>query len=139
MKTSAILITAAAALVSAQYTVEADNTYKCDKPNTNYCIGGDIILRCDTNGTGTPGRCSANLSGYPPAGGLASCYESAQGAGDAACEKNVSYTSFITSQEALANILPSASSTLILLLPSEPMCASLLTPRLLSRAHYRPL
>ena len=90
MKTSAIFLTAAAALASAQYTAESDGTYKCDKPNTNYCIGGDIILRCDANAKGTPGRCSANLSGYPPAGGVASCYESVKGAGDAACEKNVS-------------------------------------------------
>lgn len=87
MRTSAIFVAAAAAVASAQYT-EENGTFKCEKPNTNYCLAGDIILRCDANGKGTPGRCSANLSGYPPMGGVASCYESADGAGDAACEKN---------------------------------------------------
>lgn len=86
MKTSAIIVAAAAALVSANNP--GDVPYSCAKANAAYCLGGDIILRCDENSVGTPGRCSDNLSGYPPAGGVATCWESSKEAGDAACAKN---------------------------------------------------
>jgi hypothetical protein len=94
MRTTSLLVVAAAAAAHAGYT-EKDGKYVCEEPNASYCLGGDIILRCDAYGVGTPGRCSDNLSGYPPAGGVASCYEKAGTHGEAACEKNcvVYYTS----------------------------------------------
>ena len=61
----------------------------CLKPNANFCQGGDIIIRCDANAIGTPGRCSDNIAGEPPLGGVATCWQSSALAGDAACEKNV--------------------------------------------------
>lgn len=88
MRTSALIVAVTASVVHASNP--GDVPYNCAKPNANYCLGGDIILRCDGNSVGTPGRCTDNLSGYPPAGGFASCWESAKEAGDAACEKNVS-------------------------------------------------
>lgn len=87
MRTTSLLIVAVAAAVNAGYT-ENNGKYVCGIANTNYCLGGDIILRCDESGNGTPGRCSDNLSGYPPAGGVASCYEKPGSYGNAACEKN---------------------------------------------------
>lgn len=90
MKSSTLIVAATAAVVHATASNPGDVPYNCAKANANYCLGGDIILRCDENAIGTPGKCSANLSGYPPAGGIASCWESAVEAGDAACEKNVS-------------------------------------------------
>ncbi|KAF7540383.1 hypothetical protein G7Z17_g12208 [Cylindrodendrum hubeiense] len=87
MKTATLLVVAAAAVANAGYT-ENDGKYACGKPNTNYCLGGDIILRCDEYGHGTTGRCSNNLSGYPPAGAVGSCYEKPGSYGSAACEKN---------------------------------------------------
>jgi len=87
MRTTGLLVVAAAAAAHAGYT-EKDGKYICEEPNASYCLGGDIILRCDAYGVGTPGRCSDNLSGYPPAGGVASCYEKAGTHGEAACEKN---------------------------------------------------
>ncbi|KAH6899847.1 hypothetical protein B0T10DRAFT_554410 [Thelonectria olida] len=87
MRTTGLLVVAAAAAAHAGYT-EKDGKYMCEEPNASYCLGGDIILRCDAYGVGTPGRCSDNLSGYPPAGGVASCYEKAGTHSEAACEKN---------------------------------------------------
>lgn len=89
MKTSAILFVAAAALASAQAPPEGTNKVNCAKPNATYCLGGDIILRCDGSSVGTAGRCSDNVAGYPPLGGVAECYQSSETAGDAACQKNV--------------------------------------------------
>lgn len=89
MRTTSLLIVAAAAAVNAGYT-ENNGKYVCGMANANYCLGGDIILRCDESGNGTPGQCSDNLSGYPPAGGVASCYEKPGSYGNAVCEKNVS-------------------------------------------------
>ena len=62
MKTTLVLA-ATAALASAQVTYDpATNKYKCAKPNVAYCagdsLGTDIIIRCDANGNGQPGRCS---------------------------------------------------------------------------------
>ncbi|KAK5987074.1 hypothetical protein PT974_11192 [Cladobotryum mycophilum] len=88
MKTSSIIVATTAALVSAQAPPEGTNKISCAKPNANYCYGGDIIIRCDANAIGTAGRCSDNVHGYPPLGGLAECFESAKEAGDAACQKN---------------------------------------------------
>ncbi|KAL7912579.1 hypothetical protein GGI35DRAFT_440638 [Trichoderma velutinum] len=88
MKTSAIIVAVTAALVSAQAPPEGTNKITCAKPNANYCYGGDIIVRCDANGLGTAGRCSDNVAGYPPLGGVAECYQSSELAGDAACQKN---------------------------------------------------
>lgn len=88
MKTSAIIVAAAAALASAQAPPEGTNTVNCAKPNAAYCLGGDIILRCDANKIGTAGRCSNNVAGYPPMGGVAECYQSGPEVGDAACQKN---------------------------------------------------
>jgi hypothetical protein len=89
MRSSTFLIATAAAVVRAQ-TPGDDVPINCAKPNANYCMEADIILRCDENAIGIPARCSPNLSGYPPAGGVASCWESGDEVGDAACEKNVS-------------------------------------------------
>jgi hypothetical protein len=83
MKTSAILLSCLLAVA------EAGNIFNCTKPSANFCLGGDIILRCDGNGVGKAGRCSNNLAGYAPIGGPASCYQSSTDAGDAACVKNV--------------------------------------------------
>jgi len=87
MRSSTFLIATAAAVVRAQ-TPGDDVPINCAKPNANYCMEADIILRCDENAIGIPARCSPNLSGYPPAGGVASCWESGDEVGDAACEKN---------------------------------------------------
>lgn len=90
MKTSTVLAAAAAAAGPVCASGASDATeMKCARPNASFCIAGDIILRCDGSGLGVPGRCSANVAGYPPLGGTASCYESAPEAGDAACQKNV--------------------------------------------------
>lgn len=88
MKTAAIIL-AAAALASAQAPPEGTNKVNCAKPNANYCLSGDIIIRCDANGLGTAGRCSDNVAGYPPLGGVAECWQSSKTSGDAACQKNV--------------------------------------------------
>lgn len=88
MKTSAIIVAVTAALVSAQAPPEGTNKVSCAKPNANYCLGGDIIIRCDANSVGVAGRCSDNVAGYPPLGGVAECYQSSETAGDAACQKN---------------------------------------------------
>ncbi|KAH7149351.1 hypothetical protein B0J13DRAFT_303571 [Dactylonectria estremocensis] len=87
MRTASLLVVAAAAVANAGYT-NGNGTYVCGRPNANYCLGGDIILRCDAYGHGTPGRCSDNVSGYPPLGGVSSCYEKDGSYGDASCEKN---------------------------------------------------
>lgn len=94
MKTAAAAVILAASLAAAepQHALPSGAKINCTKPNATYCMGGDIILRCDANATGTPGRCSDNVSGYPPAGGIAQCWESSRDAGDAACQKNVSLT-----------------------------------------------
>lgn len=91
--TTAIVLSAAAAMANPQrqHGLPEGSKVDCSKPNANFCMG-DIILRCDENAVGTPGRCSDNVSGYPPAGGVATCYESDRLAGDAACMKNVSTT-----------------------------------------------
>jgi hypothetical protein len=62
MKNSAIItILASAAVTTAQVTVN-NGTYVCSKPNVDFCAGDsmktDIIVRCDSNGIGQPGRCS---------------------------------------------------------------------------------
>ncbi|KAL6699151.1 hypothetical protein J3F84DRAFT_365066 [Trichoderma pleuroticola] len=88
MKTSALFVAVTAALVSAQAPPEGTNKVTCAKPNANYCYGGDIIVRCDANGVGTAGRCSDNVAGYPPLGGVAECWQSTETSGDAACQKN---------------------------------------------------
>lgn len=92
MKTSVVALAAAVAVVSAAPNggIDPNTKIDCAKPNANYCMAGDIILRCDANSVGTRGRCSDNVAGYPPAGGVASCWQSSEQAGDAACQKNVS-------------------------------------------------
>lgn len=88
MRTTGLLVVAAAVAAHANY-VEKDWEYVCEQPNASYCLGGDIILRCDAYGKGTPGRCSDNIpAGYPPVGGVASCYEKPGTHGEAACEKD---------------------------------------------------
>ncbi|KAG5992781.1 hypothetical protein E4U54_003559 [Claviceps lovelessii] len=90
MKAAILALVASAAVVSANPGGEVgiEVPFNCAKANANYCVNGDIILRCDGNKVGVRGRCSDNVSGYPPVGGLASCYQSSPDAGDAACEKN---------------------------------------------------
>jgi hypothetical protein len=61
MKNSALIsILATAAVATAQVTVD-NGTYTCAMPNVAYCAGDslktDIIIRCDANGRGQPGRC----------------------------------------------------------------------------------
>ena len=91
MKYATVLVAAATVvLAKPQHGLPPGSKIDCAKPNANYCMGGDIILRCDGSAVGTPGRCSDNVAGYPPAGGVAECYESSKEAGDAACQKNVS-------------------------------------------------
>lgn len=95
MKTSAVFLAMGAALTRAQ--APGDVPINCAQANANYCMedGSDIILRCDENAIGVPARCSPNLSGYPPSGGFATCWQSSEEAGDAACEKNVSWPNMI--------------------------------------------
>ncbi|KXH46270.1 hypothetical protein CSIM01_09878 [Colletotrichum simmondsii] len=94
MKTSATLILAALALASAQVTYNATTgQYICSRPNSAFCAGDsfgtDIIIRCDANGRGQPGRCTNNLAGQFPLGVNPSlCWMSQPYSGDAACEKN---------------------------------------------------
>jgi hypothetical protein len=92
MKTTALILAASAALTSAQVTYN-NGTYTCAKPNAAYCagssLGTDIIIRCDANGKGQPGRCTDNLAGQPPLGVQpALCWQTSETSGDAACEKN---------------------------------------------------
>ncbi|CEJ94666.1 hypothetical protein VHEMI10183 [[Torrubiella] hemipterigena] len=84
MKSFAFAAVAVAALVAAEDSA-AD---LCKSDGQTFCIASDIILRCSGPGVGQPGRCTPNLSGSFPPGGLASCYEAAKGDGKAACEKN---------------------------------------------------
>ncbi|PQK11522.1 hypothetical protein BB8028_0003g01470 [Beauveria bassiana] len=94
MKTAtaaAATVILAAGLVAAEpqhHALPSGTKINCAKPNASYCMGGDIILRCGPDALGEPARCSANVSGYPPAGGVAECWESSRDAGDAACQKN---------------------------------------------------
>ncbi|KAG5950147.1 hypothetical protein E4U53_005436 [Claviceps sorghi] len=90
MKAVLIALAASAALVSASPGGEIPNgvPINCLKANASYCMAGDILLRCDGKAIGTRSRCSDNVDGYPPRGGLATCYQSSEDAGDAACEKN---------------------------------------------------
>ncbi|KAJ2969182.1 hypothetical protein NQ176_g8803 [Zarea fungicola] len=90
MKTvlAAIVFAAALAAAEPQHALPTGTKINCAKPNANYCMGGDIILRCGSDATGQPGRCSDNVAGYPPSGGVAECWQSSQDAGDAACQKN---------------------------------------------------
>ncbi|WDK20297.1 hypothetical protein CGRA01v4_11584 [Colletotrichum graminicola] len=86
MKTSATLVLAA----SANSTT---GQYLCSRPNSAFCAGDsfgtDIIIRCDANGFGQPGRCTNNLAGQFPFGVQpALCWQSQPRSGDAACEKN---------------------------------------------------
>jgi len=115
MKTATLLLAAAAAAVAHASEGQApgpDTKYNCAKPNANYCMGGDIILRCDANSIGTPGRCSDNVAGYPPAGGVAECHQSSKEAGDAACEKNcVVYAAQSSFTLPASQCTPSASAS----------------------------
>jgi hypothetical protein len=92
--TTAFLVATSAALASAQVTFNSTTgKYNCAKPNVAYCAGDslktDIIIRCDANSIGQPGRCTDNLDGEPPVGLFtALCWTSGATAGDAACEKN---------------------------------------------------
>ncbi|KXH66519.1 hypothetical protein CSAL01_09573 [Colletotrichum salicis] len=94
MKTYATLILAASALASAQVTYNATTgQYICSRPNSAFCAGDsfgtDIIIRCDANARGQPGRCTNNLAGQFPLGVNPSlCWMSQPYSGDAACEKN---------------------------------------------------
>ncbi|OHE91554.1 hypothetical protein CORC01_13151 [Colletotrichum orchidophilum] len=94
MKTSATLVLAASALASTQVTYNATTgQYICSRPNSAFCAGDsfgtDIIIRCDANGRGQPGRCTDNLAGQFPLGVNPSlCWMSQPYSGDAACEKN---------------------------------------------------
>ncbi len=88
---TAVILAATLAAAEPQHAMPSGTKINCSKPNATYCMGGDIILRCDANAVGTPGRCSDNVSGYPPAGGIAQCWQSSRDAGDAACQKNVRY------------------------------------------------
>ncbi len=63
MKSAALILAASAALASAQATYnETTGKFDCAKPNVAYCAGDslqtDIIIRCDANSIGQPGRCS---------------------------------------------------------------------------------
>ncbi|KAK1995471.1 hypothetical protein LX36DRAFT_162093 [Colletotrichum falcatum] len=94
MKTSATLVLAASALASAQVVYNSTTgQYLCSRPNVAFCAGDsfgtDIIIRCDANALGQPGRCTNNLAGQFPLGVQpALCWQSQPQAGDAACEKN---------------------------------------------------
>ncbi|KAK1982395.1 hypothetical protein LZ30DRAFT_590630 [Colletotrichum cereale] len=94
MKTSATLVLAASALASAQVVYNSTTgQYLCSRPSSAICagdsLGTDIIIRCDANGFGQPGRCTNNLAGqFPPGVQPALCWQSQPRAGDAACEKN---------------------------------------------------
>lgn len=61
MKTAAALLAASASLAAAQVTFN-NGTYQCAQANVAYCagssLGTDIIIRCDANGKGQPGRCT---------------------------------------------------------------------------------
>ncbi|KAL0942462.1 uncharacterized protein CTRU02_200348 [Colletotrichum truncatum] len=94
MKSPAAFVLAISALASAQVIYNATtNEYICSRPNAQWCAGDsfdtDIIIRCDAQGRGQPGRCTNNLAGYFPLGVNPSlCWQSTLEAGDAACEKN---------------------------------------------------
>ncbi|KAJ4306165.1 hypothetical protein N0V88_000961 [Collariella sp. IMI 366227] len=83
MKTTSILgaVLASAAAASAQVKYE-NGKYTCEKANVAYCagdsLGTDIIIRCNADKVGQPGRCSDP----------ALCWQSSPTAGDAACAKN---------------------------------------------------
>lgn len=94
MKTSALLVAATSALVMAQNQPQDQaNPAKdlCKQANTTFCLSGDIILHCTGEGVGETSRCTPALTAYPPVDGVARCYEKVENAGQAACEKNVSF------------------------------------------------
>ncbi|KAG6063925.1 hypothetical protein E4U32_000766 [Claviceps aff. humidiphila group G2b] len=90
MKAAAVVLAISPVVVSAIASggPPAGVPVNCAKANANYCLGGDIILRCDADSVGIQGRCSDNVAGYPPFGGIASCQQSSELAGDGACVKN---------------------------------------------------
>ncbi|KAG5967120.1 hypothetical protein E4U58_002285 [Claviceps cyperi] len=90
MKAAAVVLAISPVVVSAIASggPPAGVPVNCAKAKANYCLGGDIILRCDADSVGIQGRCSDNVAGYPPFGGIASCQQSSELAGDAACVKN---------------------------------------------------
>ncbi|KAG5940460.1 hypothetical protein E4U59_002421 [Claviceps monticola] len=90
MKAAAVAFAISPVVVSAIASggPPAGALVNCAKPSASYCLGGDGILRCGADSIGIQGRCSDNVAGYPPFGGMASCQESSELAGDAACVKN---------------------------------------------------
>lgn len=89
MKVSALIIAGASLAAAAPQKVPEDVPINCAQANANYCMDGDIILRCNAQALGIRSRCSADLRGQPPQKGVASCWQSDEEAGDAACAKNV--------------------------------------------------
>ncbi|KAI8214521.1 hypothetical protein K4K53_011114 [Colletotrichum sp. SAR 10_77] len=94
MKTHNAILLAISALASADYTYnQTTGVYTCSRANSQWCAGDsfgtDIIIRCNAQGKGQPGRCTNNLAGeYPRGVQPAQCWMSNADAGDAACEKN---------------------------------------------------
>lgn len=85
----AILNLMAISFVVGQYTYDNGTGYHCE-PGKAYCAAADIIIRCDGQGIGVPGRCSDSLAGQPPLGvNPAKCWQQDRNSGLAACEKNV--------------------------------------------------
>lgn len=94
MKTAAATLVLAAALAAAepQHALPSGTKINCAKPNASFCMGGNIILRCDGNALGEQARCNGETAPNVSAvqAGIMECYESSRDAGDAACVNNVS-------------------------------------------------
>ncbi|PFH57783.1 hypothetical protein XA68_14571 [Ophiocordyceps unilateralis] len=87
MKPLAVVVATAAGSVSATGIADA-TTMNCAKPNANYCISNDVILRCNGQALGSPTRCHDDFAAYPAEAGAVTCMQSAQDAGDAVCHRN---------------------------------------------------
>lgn len=93
---AALLATATLAVASPQQQAlpSGAGSVNCARANANYCMGGDLILRCDGSATGTPMHCTDELMGKGAAGDAVTCRQSNLEAGDGACVKGVRFFSY---------------------------------------------
>lgn len=90
-----LLATATLAVANPQQALPSGaGSVNCARANANYCMGGDLILRCDGGATGTPMHCADELKGKGAAGDAVTCRQSNLEAGDGACVKGVRFSSY---------------------------------------------
>lgn len=142
MKSAAAVLLAAATLAVAkpQHALPTGAAINCARANANYCMGQDLILRCDGSATGTPVHCADELKNKGSPNDAVTCRQSNLEAGDGACVKGVcSFPIFCTRACRMLTFVYSASSTLPLrLTPCLPASAPAL-PAAPCPALLRPL